>query len=326
MGIISRGFSVASKKAVLGIAVFAVVGFIIFILHGAPKSQSSHVAAIGEATSAQSSDLLNDPDHDGLPNWQEEIFRTDQNNPDTDGDGVLDGDEIGQGRDPLVKGVGDLTSRSQDLASSDGALTSELAKAVVESGAIGNYMGGGSADVPNNYVARVDQIYSDTIAKEIETTKKDLRYSADGSNTAIKNYLNAVASIYESHFGKFTKLDFEILADALKSSDTKHDLSGLDPYITAADQSVRDLIKLEAPLPLRDFHERGVALLVETRFELTAMKNLDSDAALSLYATGQRMQTRVNFAKLYSFEIADWIKQKNIAFAQSESASRIFGI
>jgi outer membrane protein OmpA-like peptidoglycan-associated protein len=35
-----------------------------------------------------------DPDHDGLTNDQEKEFGTDKNNPDTDGDGLSDGDEV----------------------------------------------------------------------------------------------------------------------------------------------------------------------------------------------------------------------------------------
>lgn len=41
-----------------------------------------------------------DRDHDGLTDWQEKIFGTDPNNPDTDGDGIPDG------KDPEPKGSG----------------------------------------------------------------------------------------------------------------------------------------------------------------------------------------------------------------------------
>ena len=42
-----------------------------------------------------------DPDADGLTNYEEYQRGTDPNNPDTDGDGVSDGDEIANGTDPL---------------------------------------------------------------------------------------------------------------------------------------------------------------------------------------------------------------------------------
>ena len=49
-----------------------------------------------------------DSDDDGLTDAMEEIYGTDKNNPDTDGDGYLDGDEIENGYDPLVSGSAKL--------------------------------------------------------------------------------------------------------------------------------------------------------------------------------------------------------------------------
>ena len=43
-----------------------------------------------------------DPDNDGLKNWEEDTYRTDPRNPDTDGDGYLDGEETASGYDPTI--------------------------------------------------------------------------------------------------------------------------------------------------------------------------------------------------------------------------------
>ena len=52
---------------------------------------------------------LVDSDWDGVPDWDEEnIYFTDANNSDTDGDGYLDGEEINAGYDPLGSGRLDL--------------------------------------------------------------------------------------------------------------------------------------------------------------------------------------------------------------------------
>ncbi|MBI5913018.1 hypothetical protein HY839_01090, partial [Candidatus Azambacteria bacterium] len=48
-----------------------------------------------------------DPDNDGLKNWEEEIYKTDPRNPDTDGDGYLDGEEVASGYDPTIKAPND---------------------------------------------------------------------------------------------------------------------------------------------------------------------------------------------------------------------------
>ncbi len=48
-----------------------------------------------------------DSDSDGLKDWEEVLFNTDPQNPDTDGDGILDGDEVDAQRNPLVAGPDD---------------------------------------------------------------------------------------------------------------------------------------------------------------------------------------------------------------------------
>lgn len=65
-----------------------------------------------------------DQDQDGLLDWEENLRGTDPKNPDTDGDGTSDGQEVATSRDPLVKGPNDAVA---DLvASSSAALDAEL--------------------------------------------------------------------------------------------------------------------------------------------------------------------------------------------------------
>lgn len=47
-------------------------------------------------------DALDDPDHDGLNNLGEYLHGTDMHNPDTDGDGILDGEEVIPGADGFI--------------------------------------------------------------------------------------------------------------------------------------------------------------------------------------------------------------------------------
>jgi hypothetical protein len=48
-----------------------------------------------------------DLDGDGLESWEEELWGTNENNKDTDGDGTMDGEEVKVGRDPKKKGPKD---------------------------------------------------------------------------------------------------------------------------------------------------------------------------------------------------------------------------
>ncbi len=50
-----------------------------------------------------------DTDGDGLKDWEEFLYQTDETNPDTDGDGSTDGAEVQKGFDPLFAGNGTST-------------------------------------------------------------------------------------------------------------------------------------------------------------------------------------------------------------------------
>ena len=57
-----------------------------------------------------------DTDSDGLPDWQEEIWGSDKNNPDTDGDGTTDGKEVNENRNPTVVGPDDKILSDREIA------------------------------------------------------------------------------------------------------------------------------------------------------------------------------------------------------------------
>ena len=57
-----------------------------------------------------------DSDNDGLPDWQEEIWGSDKNNPDTDGDGTSDGKEVNENRNPTIAGPDDKILSDREVA------------------------------------------------------------------------------------------------------------------------------------------------------------------------------------------------------------------
>jgi len=74
-------------------------------------ANSSGIEQITEKQNDSSNDFILDSDKDGLINDLEEFYGCDPNNPDTDGDGYLDGDEVENGYDPLVPGNARLDDR-----------------------------------------------------------------------------------------------------------------------------------------------------------------------------------------------------------------------
>lgn len=95
-----------------------VATFSVYSVFNSLNSKSASFAIIGVQTPLPSPDA--DPDHDGLTNREESYWNTDPFNPDTDGDGFKDGEEVASGHDPLIPGPNDLLN--------NGNLTDKISK------------------------------------------------------------------------------------------------------------------------------------------------------------------------------------------------------
>lgn len=82
----SYGMLVVAALVALG-----AVGIAVFTTHYAGNTGGAPVAVVD---TTQSHDSLGDADQDGVPDWKEILWGLDPQNPDTDGNGIPDGDEI----------------------------------------------------------------------------------------------------------------------------------------------------------------------------------------------------------------------------------------
>jgi hypothetical protein len=71
-------------------------------------SKKTAVNFVNTAKNVLSFTVEQDVDKDGLNNHEESYWNTDFKNPDTDGDGFKDGEEVTSGHDPLIPGPDDL--------------------------------------------------------------------------------------------------------------------------------------------------------------------------------------------------------------------------
>lgn len=87
--------------------------FSVYSVFNSLNGRPAPFAAIGLQTPLPNPDI--DADHDGLTNKEESYWNTDFQNPDTDGDGFLDGEEVASGHDPLKPGPDDLLAKFPNL-------------------------------------------------------------------------------------------------------------------------------------------------------------------------------------------------------------------
>lgn len=95
--------------------------------------------AVAQENFANSKNIFQDSDQDGLSDDEERTYGTDPYNPDTDGDGYSDWVEIQSGYDPLKPAPGDKIINSSDNStknysnkSEDSNLTSEFSQKIID--------------------------------------------------------------------------------------------------------------------------------------------------------------------------------------------------
>lgn len=106
-------FFLMKKKRVIIAALIAIAGVSGVLWYTNKRDNPSPVIAPLESgvnilSAGKISEL--DQDNDGLKDWEERLWGTDPLNPDTDGDGTSDGDEITQNRNPKKAGPDDAIS------------------------------------------------------------------------------------------------------------------------------------------------------------------------------------------------------------------------
>jgi hypothetical protein len=225
------------------------------------------------ATTPIESSPNDDQDNDGLKNWEETLWKTDPNNPDTDGDGTNDGNEINQGRDPVVKGPDDNIegilfngSNTDDLAVS---LLSSYVETVNQDGSIND----NAQDIANRALEA-------DISKPFVITydSSNLNY---GGNT-IEDY-RVYGNNFAQLFSYFQNSPDEIRAvtRAMQSNDP-NELLVLDTVIGNYQSFLSNFLTMSVPSEIGDEHLIAANSLSEIIADINGMKLLFTDTIIAV--------------------------------------------
>jgi len=136
-----------------------------------------------------------DWDNDGLANREESFWNTDPNNPDTDGDGYLDGEEVASGHDPLIPGP-------DDLLPTDGNLTMKMSQLAL-AGLVEGSLKSDSSNYKQSLSDLTDTIADDAVTSfQIDVSKINLRI-INSDKFSQQNYIEEFSSSYEKLLGTF---------------------------------------------------------------------------------------------------------------------------
>lgn len=278
----------------------------------------------------QKNPLLEDKDRDGLQAWEEELYKTDPEKSDTDGDGTPDGEEVGRGSNPLAADDAPGTKPTAETPpAGTGAedtepinLTEELIAEIINKGGITSLLQEGGYSASQAISQKIDELVKQgKIADPSKSAQEPLaiKTSHDTSPAAIRAYLTKVAESFIANISQFKKDDLDLFFEALQADELGR-LEELTVYKNAIDSVEKQISPLSVPKNLAWFHERELRYLKETARQLGILVAAETDPVSTLAIIPQRVDLKIEVIKLHRGELPVWLKANNISINPTEKA------
>jgi len=316
------------------VAVILAIGLILFVGKFSKKADFSGISPWSKEIIIESQDI--DQDNDGLANWQEDLYKTDSNNPDTDGDGYLDGEEINLGRNPLVKAPGDEVFLYPLPLGEKYNITQRLLQDSTIS-LFNSYLVN-KADYlkehpeitdPTQFLASVPKsIQRELINKAIydnfsyvmgksqeilnqfpeifnmTISDQEINILQNDSKEAMQIYLSNLSSLINSEDFFWEKNGTEALAEAFKTSN----FSKLDEIIKLNDFKIDQTKKIPVPSSLKEIHKQALKTAILARNIFVSIRDMENDPIKAFLFTQKTEEVFNNWLNL-SKQISDLIKK-----------------
>ncbi len=232
-----------------------------------------------------------DPDNDGLKNWEEEVYKTDPRDPDTDKDGYTDGEEVLSGYNPLVKAPNDAledtdTSIPRPVPSNLTDRLSQIISEKIKSGEIKPISDPNTAS--DSALLNNEDILNEALLQIAEKAEKDfvLPNISDSEIKISKNpttkeevqrYVVQMGSAMTTEDSIY--LNFKSEADLIQSVVSEKDTSKMQPLIDSYGKIIQNIKKIEVPQDFVDIHKEQVAIFELTKKILKAIRDFKDDPA-----------------------------------------------
>lgn len=282
---------------VIIIVIIAVVGGLIFLLNS--KKEKELKSSVSESLSEN----FVDSDNDGLPDWQEELYRTDPFNPDTDGDGYLDGEKVNSDNDPYPLPLGEKYNITQKILNQEAiqnVLSSYLAQGVeyleahpeindsdpllapIDS-SIMEEMLERSINENYDYLIGPNQEHLSELSDifDISISDEQINISEDNSKPAIQFYIYEISQWLNSDIFFLQNEALQIISFALESQD----FDNLDKLIKLNDEWIDQMKEIIVPSSWKEIHKQGLATIILFRNIFISLRDMESDPFKAYYAT-----------------------------------------
>jgi len=278
----------AKRVAIIATSIIVLGGIFMLATYQKPADKVLSFTQTTQSETEKAFKTLTEKDADGdtLKDWEEALWKTDINDPDTDKDGAPDGEEVTLGRNPTVKGpndklldhpLGSTTIFKNDVSLS---ATDRFARDVFT-----RYMSLKQAGVPVGTDEQVN--IANSIAEEYDSSIEFKRYKTTDikigvSDTAetIKQYGNILGHIITT-YAVSSRNEGIILKDALEN-DNPDTLKELDPIIKGYEQYLSQFLLVQVPPSALSLHLKLLNTLSELIGTVKGMKLVFTDSLQSL--------------------------------------------
>lgn len=251
-------------------------------------------------------ELENDPefskdtDSDGLKDWEERLWQTDPEKPDTDGDGTSDNDEINAKRNPRLAGTSATNDRFGDKTVTQLALeqppkdtnkTEALAHDLFSAYMIAKKESGGTLN--SVQMSQLSTAFAQRAAGSYAPhlyAREDLHIGTDSSATAMKTYQKKILAVIADMVAVDKEAAFNMKAVLTISETTK--LEGLKSNVAYYKNAEETFRALSVPPELAQLHLVLLNSVAEMRYILDQIANSPSDPIAGIAALGHFQPVR----------------------------------
>ncbi len=306
-------------KVIIGTLTVALIGGGFWFLN--TGSSEVKFARVTQKQAAKAVEVLErDQDDDGLKDWEEDLWHTDQKNPDTDGDGTADGAEIKLGRNPAKASPEDeldaetietkTVTGDKDWTETDRFSRELFAKYLRIKNSGAPFTAEDERALLEDFVGRYPEVKP---AKSY--TESDIILAKSDDVASLHAYGNALATVVEAH-NDGSESEIVIFERALENEDEK-DLASLEDRVKRYASMITGFKATPSPKSLVPIHLKLLNALEELRGSVEGMSRALTDSIHALSAASAYPPAVNNLTDAFIL-LASFLKEGRVTFGEEE--------
>ncbi len=310
------------KSLILLVVSLLIIGGVFYVVNvGKPESARVYSPQIGidstQKNLIENIDAL-DSDNDGLKDWEEVLWGTDNSNADSNNNGVSDGEEVALGKNPSNQKevIQNIENTTTNLNETERFGRDVFAKYIElkQTGLIND---------PDSRAQAINQMLTSSAYTEIPKTytEKDIIIISGNTasdDTVLRNYGNSIGSVFLQNETK-VRNETLIVKDAL-DADNPNLLSELDPLIASYTKIIAQLKQIPVPQTLSTNHIRLINSVSEILFITESFKTVFSNPLVALQGVGRYPTAFQNFVDA-GLTIKRYLSAAKITYGSTEGGT-----